>query len=307
MEGRRSLSSPVSSLFKILRPQFLIAGLFLNLLGIALAVHLGTAIDWGKAALFQVLVSSAQLAGAVVNEYADVATDSINKNRTWFSGGSGVFAKGLLGRNTVIAMAVILTAVNIAAMMMFAFVYETGLLALVFMIVGLVLALGYSLRPFMLSYRGIGELTMAFMVSFLTPTTSFLVQHGSWDNTALSLSVPIVFQMLALMMVVEYPDYEADRTANKRNLVVRLGRDRAWRLGLVFLVIGAATALSGMLFGMTAPLSVLVAAILGAEAAVFWKLEKRVRTNPAYWWATAGTSGFYILVLASAAAILAGS
>ena len=272
-----------------------------------MAVHLGSTIDWVKAGVFQLLVWSAQLAGAVVNEYADVATDSINKNRTWFSGGSGVFAKGFLGRNTVIALAVFLTIVNIAAMMTITFVFEAGPLVLTLMAIGLVLALGYSLRPLMFSYRGAGELTMAGMVSFLAPTTSFLVQHGSWDSSTLSLAVPIMFQMLALMMVVEYPDYEADKTANKRNLVVRLGRERAWRLGLGFLVMGAATALAGMMFGLTASVSVLVAAILGAEAVLFWMLEKRVRANPAYWWATAGTAGFYILVLASAAAVLASS
>ena len=272
-----------------------------------MAVHLGSTIDWVKAAVFQLLVSSAQLAGAVVNEYADVATDSINKNRTWFSGGSGVFAKGMLRRNTVIALAVFLTIVNIAAMMTITFVFEAGPLVLTLMAIGLVLALGYSLRPLMFSYRGLGELTMAGMVSFLAPTTSFLVQHASWDSSALSLAAPIMFQMFALMMVVEYPDYEADKIANKRNLVVRLGRDRAWRLGLGSLVMGAATALAGMIFGLTSFLSMLVAAILGAEAVIFWMLEKRVRANPAYWWATAGTAGFYILVLASAAVALASS
>ncbi len=270
-----------------------------------MAVHLGTNIDWVKAAVFQLLVSSAQLAGAVANEYADVATDSINKNRTWFSGGSGVFAKGFLNRNTVIALAVILTIVNITTMMTITFVFEAGPLVLTLMAIGLVLALAYSLRPFMFSYKGFGELTMAGMVSFLAPTTSFLVQHGSWDISALSLTVPIMFQMLALMMVVEYPDFEADKTANKRNLVVRLGRDRAWRLGLGFLVIGATTALMGTMSGMTESVSLLAAVILGAEAVLFWMLEKKVRANPAYWWATASTAGFYILVLASEAAVLA--
>jgi hypothetical protein len=88
---------------------------------------------------------------------------------------------------------------------------------------------------------------------------------------------------------------------------VRFGRDEAWRLGLGFLVVGAAAALAGMMFGLTSFVSMLVAAILGAEAVFFWMLEKRVRANPAYWWATAGTAGFYILVLGSAAAALASS
>ncbi len=294
------------SLVRLLRPQFLIAGLFLNLLGAAVAAHLGSDISLVRLLTFQLVISSCQLAGAVANEYADTGTDAINKNRTWFSGGSGEFALGRISRRAVIALGVFWTMSAIAGMSLLSFSLGGGLGLFALMIVGLVLTLGYSIRPLMLSYRGAGELTMGAMVSFLGPTASFLAQHGSWDNSILAVTIPLVFQMMALMMVVEYPDFEADSVAGKRNLVVRLGRDRAWEFGIVMLLLGAVSALLGTALGLPSTAAVAMALILLLEIAFFWGVRGIVRRKPSFFWSTAGVSGFYILAIGATAFILAG-
>lgn len=294
------------SLVKLLRPQFLVAGLFLNLLGAAVAAHLGSDISLAKLLTFQLVISSCQLAGAVANEYADAGTDAINKNRTWFSGGSGEFALGRISRKVVIALGVFWTMFAVAGMAILSFFLGGGLGLFALMTTGLVLTLGYSIRPLKLSYRGVGELTMGAMVSFLGPTASFLAQHGSWDNSILAVTVPLVFQMMALMMVVEYPDFEADSVAGKRNLVVRLGRDRAWAFGIVMLLLGAVSALTGMAIGLPSVAAVAMALVLLLEMAFFWAVQGIVRRKPSFLWSTAGVSGFYILAIGATAAILGG-
>ena len=305
-EAGKSLSSIAKSLLKLLRPQFLVAGLFLNLLGAAVAAHLGSDISLSKLLTFQLIISSCQLAGAVANEYADIGTDAINRNRTWFSGGSGEFALGRISRRIVIALGVIWTASAIAGMSVLSFLLGGGFDLFALMIIGLVLTLGYSVRPLRLSYRGVGELTMGAMVSFLGPTASFLAQHGSWDNSILAATIPLVFQMMALMMVVEYPDFEADSVAGKKNLVVRLGRDRSWAFGIVMLLLGAASALIGMALGLPSIVAVAMALILLLETAFFWGVHGIVRRKPSFFWSTAGVSGFYILAIGATAALLAG-
>ncbi len=294
------------SLVKLLRPQFLIAGLALNLLGAAVAAHLGSDISLSKLLAFQLVISSCQLAGAIANEYADTGTDAINKNRTWFSGGSGEFALGRISRRAVIALGVFWTMSAIAGMSILSFLLGGGVGLFILMSVGLVLTLGYSVEPLKLSYRGAGELTMGAMVSFLGPTASFLAQHGSWDNSILAVTIPLVFQMMALMMVVEYPDFEADSVAGKRNLVVRLGRDRAWTFGIAMLILGAALALFGMELGLPAAAAVAMALILLSEVAFFWGVRAIVRRKPSFFWSTAGVSGFYILAIGATAVLLAG-
>ena len=294
-------------MFKLLRPQFLIAGLFLNVLGAALATHLGVTFDLAKFLMLQLVISSAQLAGAVANEYADVKTDAVNGYRTCFSGGSGEYALGRIGRRAVVALAAFWTCAGMLGALVLTFVLGTGLASFGLMVLGILLALAYSMSPFRLSYRGVGGPAMAGMVSFLAPATSFLVQHGSWDGSVIVLTAPIMFQMIGLMMVVEYPDFEADRVAGKRNLVVRLGRDRAWRLGIMMLVLGAVSGMLGAIAGVVTYASLALALILVVEAAVFVEMERLVRSKPSFFWSTGGTAGFYILAMAVAAAILSGA
>lgn len=305
-EAGRSLRSTAKSLVKLHRPQFLIAGLFLNMLGAAAAYHLGSSIDLTKLLTFQWIISSCQLAGAVANEHADAGTDGINKNRTWFSGGSGEFALGRIGRRTVLLLGAFWTISAIAGMTVLSFALGGGVGLFGVMLVGLALTLAYSLRPLRLSYRGAGELTMGAMVSFLGPTASFLAQNGGWDNIILAVTAPLVFQMMALMMVVESPDFEADSVAGKRNLVVRLGKDRAWTLGIAMLFLGAASALMGTSLGLPGTAAASLALILVLEVGFFWGVRGIVRNDGSFFWSTAGVSGFYILAIGATAFLLAG-
>ena len=87
----------------------------LNLLGGAMALRAGVEIDWTALVEFQAVISSAQLAGAMANEYADLETDSINRNRTWFSGGSGVIGRGKLPRTYALHLCIIWSALGLAA------------------------------------------------------------------------------------------------------------------------------------------------------------------------------------------------
>ena len=280
--------------------------MFLNLLGAALALHLGFDLSWARLLVYQLVISSCQLAGAVANEYADTKTDMMNKNRTWFSGGSGEFAFGRIDRSVVIALGVFWTISAAAGMAVLSFVLGGGAGLLVLMILGLVLALGYSVWPLKISYRGMGELAMAGMVSFLGPAASFLAQSGSWDNSILFVTLPLVFQMMGLMIVVQYPDFEADSEAGKKNLVVRLGRERAWTIGIVMFLLGAVFACSGVWFRIPGTVAVTVAVILLLESAFFWGIRGIVREKPSFLWSTAGAAGFYILSIGAAAVLLSG-
>jgi 1,4-dihydroxy-2-naphthoate octaprenyltransferase len=285
-----------------MRPQFLLAGLFLNILGIAVAMHLGARLDFAKAFGFQILVSSLQLAGASANEYADFESDRMNTNRTWFSGGSGVLASGALGRDVAMVLAVFWGFIALLCSIVLSVGMGAPYALLGLTLIGLALALSYSLRPFRLSYTGLGEVTMAVMVSLLVPIASFLVQMGRYDNIILTASVPLFFQMLGLMMVVESPDYAADWRAGKRNLVVRLGRLTSWRLSLLFLILAAASAFYSGLFGVPWLAASVAGVFLLMEALYVYLAEAHIRSMAVMFWSTAVVCGFYLLVIAILAA-----
>jgi len=265
-------------------------------------LHLGASIDMSKALAFQVTIWSAHLAGALANEYTDVGTDVLNKNRTWFSGGSGMIVANRISRKTAAYLAVAWSVVCASTAATLAFAMGTGWLSFALMSLGLFLALAYSVRPVALSYRGLGELAMAVNVSFLATIASFLVQFGSLDRLIVLVSIPLMFQMLGLMMVVQNPDFEADAGAGKRNLVVRLGRKRAWTAGILVLLLGAISSLLGGLFGLPGDVAMIIAAALFAEAALFKILQPRSGTKRIMFWTTAASAGFYVLAITAAAA-----
>jgi 1,4-dihydroxy-2-naphthoate octaprenyltransferase len=282
----------------LMRPQFLIAGLFLNILGIAAATYLGATIDLWKALVFQLVVWSLQMAGASANEYADVETDGLNVCRTWFSGGSGVISSGALGRGVAMAFAVLWGIVALASSVLLSVAMGVTYVISGLTVIGLVLALSYSLRPLKFSYIGLGELSMGVMVSILVPLASFIVQTDRVDRTVLVASVPIFFQILALLMVTEYPDFEADTRVGKRTLVVRLGRLTSWRLGILLLIVAASSAFFGGLFGIPGVAALVAGVFLLMEALFFFIAEKYLISRAIMFWSTAVSCGFYVLVIA---------
>ena len=260
--------------------------------------------DWAKFAVFQIVVSSSQLAGACANELADVDSDALNANRTWFSGGSGMIVEGRVKPRTVTWALSGWSGVALIGSFVLAFLMDTGVLSLLLMTLGLFLALSYSVGPMRFSYRGLGEVVMAFMVSFLTPLVSFYILFGTLHELIVWAALPIVFQMLGLMMVVEYPDRAADLASGKRNLVVRFGSTRSWRLGILMLVIGGAIALYSVRLGLPIWAGVAPGAVLFAEALVFWALGRVPDSKSKNFWSTAISCGFFVLVILVIAATL---
>jgi 1,4-dihydroxy-2-naphthoate octaprenyltransferase len=172
------------------------------------------------------------------------------------------------------------------------------------MMAGLTLALSYSLKPLALSYKGLGELSMGFMVSFLTPVTSFYALYGSFDELIVLATIPLVLQLMGLMMVVEYPDRTADLAAGKRTLVVRMGASKSWTAGIFMLVLGGASAIIGGTLGLPVTAAWLCGAMLLGEAAIFWMIGRAEESKSRIFWSTAISCGFYVLVIALMAATI---
>jgi 1,4-dihydroxy-2-naphthoate octaprenyltransferase len=106
---------------------------------------------------------------------------------------------------------------------------------------GLFFAAAYSLPPFKLAYRGLGEAVVGFTFGPLIVSGAFVVQahYLAWE--AVLASLPIGFLIANVLFINQYPDYEADMQGNKRNWVVRLGRINGLR---VYKSLFAATYLS---------------------------------------------------------------
>jgi len=150
------------------------------------------------------------------------------KDRSPFSGGKRVLVDGFLTRRQAIAIALVSYFVGIVVGLLIVLFRESVILW--YGIVGIGLAYFYHASPLKLSYRGLGEIAVAIAYGPLICVGTYLVQRSE-----ITLQVVVVALMQGLLianflLINEFPDYEADKHAGKRTLVVKFGRHAATRL-----------------------------------------------------------------------------
>jgi 1,4-dihydroxy-2-naphthoate octaprenyltransferase len=147
------------------------------------------------------------------------------EDRSPFSGGKRVLVDRLLSRAQTRAIAATCYVLGGATGLVIAAGREPRVLALG--MVGIGCAFFYHAPPLRLSYRGLGELAVAFCYGPLIACGTYLVQRGRLSAGILLAAVPLGFLIAAFLWINEFPDYHADLAAGKRTWVVRLGRRRA--------------------------------------------------------------------------------
>ena len=212
------------------------AGLFL---GNCVAAAHGV-IAWGWLGLTVAGVFCVEVAKNAAGEVVDYdsGTDLAveERDRSPFSGGKRVMVDGLLSRRQTSAIA---TTFFLAAIIV-------GLVIVVFLdprvlsigLVGMALAWYYHGGSIRLSYRGLGELAVALAYGPVIVCGTYLVQRGHLYAPLLQASMALGLLVAAFLWINQFPDYRADIQAGKRNLVVRLGLERAAQWYVVILAAG---------------------------------------------------------------------
>lgn len=296
-DPHKNLGKAVNAV-KLLRPVFLIGGLVMNLFGVALASHSGSYVDWAALVYFQLILVTLQLSGHAANDYADFESDAVNANRTWFSGGSGILPSGKISKSTAVRLSAIFAALTLLESIIFFMTFSGDVTVLFLILIGLAGALQYSLGPLRLSYRGLGEAFMMFLYGSICADAAFMVQFGAWDNVVLVATMPLMVQVLILMLLTEYPDFEADSAAGKRNLVVRLGRRNSRMISMSLLPAGALISLLGSFGGMSDMNVIAVAVIFAIEAVVIAVIMRMLQSSKlSYNWLTSASVGFLLLLV----------
>jgi 1,4-dihydroxy-2-naphthoate octaprenyltransferase len=219
-------------------------------LGGALAYrHLGT-LDWPLFLLTLLGVSIAHLGVNLANDYFDfrLGADRPEHDQRPYSGGGDAITRDGVAPETVRRWFWTCFAVAFAIGLAILLRIETGrALVLAITVLGFLGGYFYTAPPLRLAYRGWGE---ADIFVFLGPAPvlgTFAVLTGTLTPAAVVCSLPIAGLIAALLWINEYTDFDSDRAAGKRNLVVRLGRRRArWGyaalMAFVFAAIVGATA-----------------------------------------------------------------
>lgn len=215
-------------------------------------ILVGTAVAFGLHGVFYWdIFLLTLLAGIFLHWGADVANDYFDHTEEQtgsddinvefirpYSGGSRTIQQGLLTPRQV-ALGCIVCYI-IAGIIGVILVLRIGWVVLAFGLAGAFFGLFYSTPPIRLVKRGIGELVIGVIFGLLMVVGSFYVQVQipialEWPLIIPFdeffepgfISIPVSILIALVLYINEFPDYVADRDANKKTFVVRLGRKHA--------------------------------------------------------------------------------
>lgn len=258
-----SLAERAKALVELSRPPFLLVGLFPFAAGLALAEMQGFRAAPGLSMLSAVGLTLIMLATYYSNEYFDYQGDVINVNRNRFSGGTRVFPEGRLPR--AVGLQALAASLTLLASLLALYVYlyfSSRPLLLPMALAGVLMGVLYSAPPGRWAYRGLGEVLIGIAYGWLATVSGYYVAAGSIPWQATVLSLPAAFSIFAVIVVNEFPDYEADRVVSKRNLVVRLGGP--FRARYLYAAAVAASAVSAVYASLSLSGSLIAALITAA-------------------------------------------
>lgn len=176
-----------------------------------------------------------EVATVLTNEYYDIEADKLNKNVKRFTGGSRMLVENKISIKElkIIILFVIICLIILSPYLFFVTSYSKQVIFL--LILGLTLGVGYTAPSLKLSYRGLGEIDVAFIHGFYVLSCGYVFQKGILDNVEiLFISVPIFFSSLAGVLLAGIPDIESDRLVLKKSISVLIGPEKTLTLSMLF-------------------------------------------------------------------------
>ncbi|WP_254863522.1 NAD(P)H-dependent oxidoreductase [Halovivax gelatinilyticus] len=219
-----------------------------------------------------------EAATVLSNEYVDVDTDRRNTFAGPFTGGSRVLVDGDLEFRTVGAGAVTGAAIAAAFGLAILALGAGSPVSTTILLLGLaVLALGYTLPPFKLSYRTLGELDVATTHSLGVLLCGYVVLGGNLqDPLPWVLGLALFLSIVPSITLAGVPDRDADRAAGKKTIAVRYGFDGAAVVAVAAAILAAVTVLAWALFDIVAVYVPLLPLVVVHAGGIAWLVHDRV-------------------------------
>jgi 1,4-dihydroxy-2-naphthoate octaprenyltransferase len=211
------------------RPQFLLLSVVLAFLGTSLAWYNG-AFHLGYALLAFVGLLLCHISVNVLNDYYDyISGIDLKTRRTPFSGGSGFLPAASLNPRHVLWFG--LTCFLLAVPIGVYFVLVKGWPLLPLLVVAAVCILLYT--P-LLTKLGWPEWSPGLGLGALPILGTYFIQTGEYTLPAIVASIPSGILVHNLLLLNEFPDAEADKTAGRKTLPITMGGRGA---GIVYSVL----------------------------------------------------------------------
>jgi 1,4-dihydroxy-2-naphthoate octaprenyltransferase len=226
---------------KAARAPFFIASIIPAILGGTMAYYDGSF----NPSLFLIAVLGlvfVQAGADFFDDYFDFQSGNVaNKDKQFFE---SPLLKGILKPRDVLYAGVVCLAASLGIMLYFT--VKVGYPVLVLACIGGFIAFFYTSPPVKLGYRGLGEVAIFLSFGPLLVEGVYYVMTKNFALGPVIASVPLGILITNITYVGAVFDYESDRSADKRCLVVMLGKTKAVKfLALLFLL-----AYSTIIFGV---------------------------------------------------------
>ncbi len=207
----------------VIRAPFLPLSVVLAFLGTCIAWHYGE-FDLGYALLAGFGLLLAHISVDVLNEYFDYRSGiDLRTQKTPFSGGSGALPQGLVTPRQALWLGVGTLIAIIPIGVYFTLTKEGWALAPL-LIVAATLIVIYT--PIILK-MGWPEWAPGMGMGSLPVLGMFFVQTGEYTLPAIIAAIPSGILVHNLLLLNEFPDVEADASANRRTLPIVAGKRKA--------------------------------------------------------------------------------
>jgi len=211
--------------FLEIRPEFLLLSVVLVLLGSAISWNEGY-FNWLKFLLTVLGLLLAHTSVNVLNDYFDFKSGiDLDTTKTAFSGGSGILAQGILKPKNAYRFGIGCLAAAFPIGIYLTYASGWQLLPLVFLGGGIIYFYTSHLTKWL-----IGELFAGLGLGSLPVLGTYFIQTGSYSTEAFVASLAPGLLTVNLLLLNEFPDYEADKKGGRYHLVIALGRRKASRL-----------------------------------------------------------------------------
>jgi 1,4-dihydroxy-2-naphthoate octaprenyltransferase len=225
---------------KALRAPFLAGSIVPVIIGAALAFS-EKCFSFSLFLVSVIGVASLHLAANLLNDYYDASgSDPLNMRLTPFSGGSRVIQDGELSAGVILGMSILFFA--IAMLTAIYMLYVGKPLAVVIGLLGFFAGWAYSATPLQLMSRGWGEVLIFFAFGPLITLGVYYVMAGRLSLDAFAAGISQGLLITGVIWINQFPDYEADKQAGKRNLVVTLGPGVSRYLYIIIMLLSFVTA-----------------------------------------------------------------
>jgi 1,4-dihydroxy-2-naphthoate octaprenyltransferase len=145
-----------------------------------------------------------------------------------YSGGSGVLTSGVIKPKQ--ALRGIIGLYSFALICAIYLSWQVGWELMFFAVIGAVISIIYSAKPFRFAYHGFGELMMFMGYGPIITIWGYYIHTASLTADMYLIGAIPGLLMWTMIIINEIPDYEEDRSAGKKNIVYRLGPARTKNL-----------------------------------------------------------------------------